>query len=100
MDDPEHQHDAVLADYVEHHAIVADAKSMDALADTADRLHALAADPASLSNVYCKFFEATADAFPRLSRELLECPPSSNSQFDVVGLGQSSSASLRVRPFR
>ena len=48
MNDPEHEHDAILLDDVVHDPVIPDLQQVEGVRDTPDRLHGLATDPPGL----------------------------------------------------
>ena len=100
MDDPEHEDDAILADHVEHDAIVADAKSVERVSRPADALHSLPPDAVRLGDVGREPFEALANTSARCSRELLVDARGRRRKVNLVRFAQPSSVSFFVRPLR
>ena len=100
MDDPEHEDDAILADHVEHDAIVADAKSVERVRGPADRLHSLSSDAAGLGDIHREPFEGFANPSARCSRHLLVDARGRRRKANLVRFSQPSSVSVFVRPLR
>lgn len=97
MHDAEDQDHAVFVDGVVHDAIVADAESVEGIADSLDRLDRLAADPARLGGVASQLLERFLDPRANLGRQLVERSDGRRRQLDAIR-GQTSSFSVVVRP--
>jgi hypothetical protein len=100
MDDPGHEHDAITIEQVEYHAVVPDAEAKEGVGHALDRLHTLTADPAGFGHVGRKALEARSDALPCLGGQLRVCPSRRRPELNAIGLAQSSSERLTVRPRR
>ena len=72
IDDAEHQDHAVLVDDVVHHAVVADAQSVEGIVGATDGLDRLPGDAALTRDVMCESLEGPADAVAVGVGELLE----------------------------
>ena len=100
MDNAENEEDVVVGDQVVHDSIVADAKAMEGVCLTADRLHLLAADAAASSCGSRELFEAGAHPRLELSRKLLVGALGARRKPDLAGVGQPMSRSGLERPRR
>ena len=97
MHDAEDQDHAVLVDDVVHDSIVADAESVEGIADSLDRLDRLTADPARLGGVASQRPERFLDPRAEFGRQLVERSDGRRRQFHAVR-DQMSPSSVVVRP--
>lgn len=100
MDDPEHEEYAILGDDVVHHAVVADAETVERVPRALDRPHLLASDAPGLGCLGGELFEALANPSTRGRRQLLVDALGRRREAYLVRVDQPISPSSRERPPR
>ena len=100
MDDPEYEENAILGDDVVHHAVIADAETVERVRRAMDRPHLLPADATGPGRRGGNLFEAPANPLTNRGRKLLVGALGRRREAYLVRLRQPISRSGRERPLR